>query len=962
MKLRHHFALFALFALGSVGCSGGGGSGGGATLAIYSVEGSGPVGVEGSIKMSPAQGPRELSVIRSSAGELVEDLTAGVTWEVDDATVAAVVDGALQPLGAGTTTLRATASGFTLETPIDVVPAATSAIVGVELGSRNSLAVDLSAPVSLVATGELETAERVGVNDRLTWESTNTGVATVSSIGVVTPVSEGRTTIRAHDPIGGHEDQLELHVAPPRPSGALLQAVEGGRVTNGATSVYVAPGALDADVGLLVAAPLAENQLLSPVPAGHQFVTAVTVSPTGVLALSGSLEVTVQTSAAPGVELARVFVLSPTATWDDDTVANVEPDGTVRFWVDHLSTFLVAFQPGYTHTLASQYSPNLVVDASDIYPIAFDDLVAASDLHERTFFGTNLIGQVTSAQLNTLYDDTRFQLRLQSGHKNHFKSNKAAWSGSALGGMLNLNDPTSPQPVVYYDAVSANDATYGDVIVLQYWFLYAASGKAFAHGTPIDEYSIFHEGDLEMVQVVLDKQGSATVPVAATASQHYYGESRHWRDLQTQGTHPVVYVAKASHATFLSQAFEGGGARHTISGSTHAGFGPEGFLAKISLWPWWQDETPVAPVTLSMATPTSSYALTCLDVNVPETEALEFWLGTIGPKGLVPMIFQRGPGPSKLNISRNPMSFHHAYDFSTRNAIRAYEEATKLFSFPGSSSTTDFAIGLGERMLELQEYYADQYVDPCSMAPTVGVVQQRVDRECAPGDQPARLQAYIEGGAAAPGTAQYFPCLPSPTASISSPPHAASYQTGIAIAFQGTATEPECRPLAIDWTSSADGPIGTGTSFSLSTLSVGVHHITMTVTTPEGVSASASVIILVTAATPGGGGGNLSCQTGVDLVVTDMVVQGQPALRIQWCTGNNVIQAGGFEWTLQAKGPGVCPWYNQFSTNERTFDAVIGNGLGSNYCLRVIVQPFPGAQGGGCETGIIASDTDGTDC
>jgi hypothetical protein len=93
----------------------------------------------------------------------------------------------------------------------------------------------------------------------------------------------------------------------------------------------------------------------------------------------------------------------------------------------------------------------------------------------------------------------------------------------------------------------------------------------------------------------------------------------------------------------------------------------------------------------------------------------------------------------------------------------------------------------------------------------------------------------------------------SPTAAIQQPANNASFTQGQLITFQGTGTDPEQGPLggnSLVWSSSIDGPIGTGTSFSNAGLSLGSHVITLTVTDAQGASGSAAVNIHVNPGTP----------------------------------------------------------------------------------------------------------------
>jgi len=68
-----------------------------------------------------------------------------------------------------------------------------------------------------------------------------------------------------------------------------------------------------------------------------------------------------------------------------------------------------------------------------------------------------------------------------------------------------------------------------------------------------------------------------------------------------------------------------------------------------------------------------------------------------------------------------------------------------------------------------------------------------------------------------------------PTASISLPGDGTSVVNGTPITFTGSATDTEDGDItaSLAWTSSLDGSIGSGASFSLTTLSVGTHIITL---------------------------------------------------------------------------------------------------------------------------------------
>jgi len=82
----------------------------------------------------------------------------------------------------------------------------------------------------------------------------------------------------------------------------------------------------------------------------------------------------------------------------------------------------------------------------------------------------------------------------------------------------------------------------------------------------------------------------------------------------------------------------------------------------------------------------------------------------------------------------------------------------------------------------------------------------------------------------------------SPSVSISAPAVDAAFDAGTPIAFTGSASDPEDGDLsaAITWTSSLDGVIGLGASFSRDDLSVGLHQLTASVVDSDGAPAQSA--------------------------------------------------------------------------------------------------------------------------
>lgn len=89
----------------------------------------------------------------------------------------------------------------------------------------------------------------------------------------------------------------------------------------------------------------------------------------------------------------------------------------------------------------------------------------------------------------------------------------------------------------------------------------------------------------------------------------------------------------------------------------------------------------------------------------------------------------------------------------------------------------------------------------------------------------------------------------SPSASISSPVNGASFTQGASVTFVGAGSDPEDGTLSgtsLTWTSSINGAIGTGASFSTSTLAAGTHTITLTAKDSKGATASTTRSITIT--------------------------------------------------------------------------------------------------------------------
>jgi len=93
--------------------------------------------------------------------------------------------------------------------------------------------------------------------------------------------------------------------------------------------------------------------------------------------------------------------------------------------------------------------------------------------------------------------------------------------------------------IVYYR--SYYDSASGDSVI-QYWMYYAFNSGELNK----------HEGDWEIVQVVFD----GGEPSWVAYSQHHSGQQASWNQVEKEGNHIKVYVARGSHANYL-RSFSG---------------------------------------------------------------------------------------------------------------------------------------------------------------------------------------------------------------------------------------------------------------------------------------------------------------------------------------------------------------------------------------------------------------------
>ncbi len=187
-------------------------------------------------------------------------------------------------------------------------------------------------------------------------------------------------------------------------------------------------------------------------------------------------------------------------------------------------------------------------------------------------------------------------------------------------------------------------------LALQYWFYYY-----------FNQFNDLHESDWEGMQITFPADTAAGAlasgPDEIVLFQHSGGEHADWNaaKVKKQGTHPVVYSAAGSHATFYSSALWLG------NGGNGSGVGCDNTTTPLTTF------TP-RPILLP---------------NVPPTRGPFAWLSFTGHWGQREAGFNNGPaGPNTKTVWREP--------FTWMDGSRSSSPKVPASSLMGPSVATEF--------------------------------------------------------------------------------------------------------------------------------------------------------------------------------------------------------------------------------------------------------------------------------
>ena len=228
--------------------------------------------------------------------------------------------------------------------------------------------------------------------------------------------------------------------------------------------------------------------------------------------------------------------------------------GTVSKWKEFGETGNVDFK---TTSLLSRYAPVFYLYFDDFRPRSIESMLDNADLWKWNNVVDVLIDNC--ANLLMLGPVEANQL-LKHNHGNCFLDLWWAQNENVCGGTVTPNVGSfweKYKNVVYGRYYEPSD--YHSNVVLQYWFFYVYNNWHDYGGLNN------HEGDWEMVQVILDKKTKE--PTYVTYSHHVLNDhtTLEWKNVSKVGTHPEVFVARGSHASYPSPGV------HCILGETKIG-------------------------------------------------------------------------------------------------------------------------------------------------------------------------------------------------------------------------------------------------------------------------------------------------------------------------------------------------------------------------------------------------------
>lgn len=319
-----------------------------------------------SATMDVADTLRVAVIVKDQRGVAMTDKTA--VWTTSAATVASVNSaGLVTALAGGAATIAATVDGKAASTAITVRAPVAAVVVTPDTGT-----VEVGKTVTLRAT--TRDAQGVELPGRvIEWKSLDSGLASVSSGGVVTAMQFGRARIVASS--GGRADTASLRI----PTPASVTTLDGSKART--ATVGAAGGRIettdaggtryrfDVPAGALlspVAITMTPIRTIAGYPLSGGMIGGVELAPSGLtFASPATLSVESTRQAAAGQRLAGISYVSSGGIPLPELAART--GSTITLPIRHFSQYTVGFGTvADLELLLASYPPNLGEDASFI--------------------------------------------------------------------------------------------------------------------------------------------------------------------------------------------------------------------------------------------------------------------------------------------------------------------------------------------------------------------------------------------------------------------------------------------------------------------------------------------------------------------------------------------------------------------------------------------------------------------
>jgi len=276
------------------------------------------------------------NAVGTYSNNTTHDVTTSATWSTSPSGFATIgANGVATGVAAGSTTVSAALSAVQGSTTLNVKPS----LVSIQVTPPNP-STSVGAAQSFTATGTFSDSSQQNLTSSVTWTSSTSGVATISSNGITTSVGPGQTTITATagSVIGSTTLNVNsailtsIAVSPSAPTialGAVQQFIATGTFSDGSKQNLT--NSVTWNSSSSTVATVAAGGAASGVGSGQTSITATLGSVIGTASLTvttanlAAIQVSPQSSS---IIIGGTQQFSATAVYSNGTTANITSSAT----------------------------------------------------------------------------------------------------------------------------------------------------------------------------------------------------------------------------------------------------------------------------------------------------------------------------------------------------------------------------------------------------------------------------------------------------------------------------------------------------------------------------------------------------------------------------------------------------------------------------------------------------------